>query len=115
VYTVTAGDGTSLDYTVTVTVEQGITISAIIQAGTIPALTFTPAFVKVTNGAVIALNSGQTAEWYVKVSGPETCVHSDSGNSFTFTAPTKPGFYNVSVIATVNGIPYAGNFVITVE
>jgi hypothetical protein len=69
----------------------------------------------VTDGETIAINlgGGRTVEWYVKASGPETFVYpAYSGNSFSFAAPKKPGFFNVTVIATVStvagNIDYAG-------
>jgi hypothetical protein len=120
-YTVTAEDGTSRPYTVTVS--HGPGVAAVITNAAIPELAFTPSSIAVNGGNVtVALSGGAiAAQWYVKTAGPviETFSSPGSSDRFTFAAPSKPGVYNVSVIATVDTdagrIDYAGNFYLTVE
>jgi hypothetical protein len=81
----------------------------------IPSLSFEPDSITVVNGGdTIALNGNQTARWFVKI-GEGNFIDKGDTASFTFEAPPEEGFYNVAVIASVDGINYAGNFVIKVE
>jgi hypothetical protein len=109
-YTVTAEDGDSKVYAVTVNIEPHIIINI---GGGMPSLSFTPASISVEGGATIALSGNPSAHWYVKIGG-EPFVGIGTCTGFNITAPGSSGFYNVTVIASVGGIDYAGNFVIVV-
>jgi hypothetical protein len=113
-YTVTAEDGTTQNYTVTVKFYE-ITISGIIVKG-LSALSFgdlpaspvaakTPITITIDGGVAV---SG----WHINVNkGPASTTYTEG----SFEAPAAPGFYNVNVIATVQDIPYSGSFGITVK
>jgi hypothetical protein len=114
-YTVTAEDGSTETYTVTVASSSaGIDISAITVAG-LSALTFSgvPALpVGVSTSITITISGGVTVDgWYIDVIGPVTVTHYSAG----FNAPAVPGFYVVNVIAAVGGVDYSGSFGLTVE
>jgi hypothetical protein len=117
VYTVTAQDSTSQDYTVTVNQRPGITIGGITVAG-LGVFTFTPSTTTtVSPGESITITLNGTAmvdSWYVDINGPVTPTSSTT-NTVTFNAPEPPGFYNVNVFATVNGIPYSGSLGLVVN
>jgi hypothetical protein len=116
-YTVTAEDGTTETYTVTVNGAQGIAISGITVEG-LDALTFSgvPASpVSASTSITITISGGVTvSDWYIDVNGPVTPTGSTT-DTVTFSAPSNPGFYNISVFATVEGILYSGSFGITVN
>jgi hypothetical protein len=111
-YTVTAEDGTTEDYSVTVSPAPGITISGITVEG-LTALTFTstpalPANVSPNTSITITISGGTVSGWYIEVSGGASATQTHNTN--TFNAPLNPGFYNVNVIATVDGVDYSGSF-----
>jgi hypothetical protein len=111
-YTVTAEDGTTRDYTVTVNRSPGITITI----NGFSALSFSgvPPSVDVSASVTITISGGAVTGWYVDINGPVTPTGS-TANTVTFKAPSTPGFYNVNVFATVNGIPYSGSFGLVVN
>jgi hypothetical protein len=114
IYTVKAGDGTTQSYTVVVTTGPGITVTGIISPDVPRVLDFSgvPSSVKAGTPITITIGGGVTPTgWYVEITGPEHQVHS----SHTFSAPATPGFYNVNVIAAVDGIEYSGSFGLIVE
>jgi hypothetical protein len=121
-YTVTAEDDTTQDYTITVNMRPGITISGITVKG-LSALTFTGVSPSVvTQGESITItirddvNEVIVADsWYVEINGPVTSTYSDSETTVGFNAPATPGFYNVNVIATVGGVDYSGSFGLIVK
>jgi phage baseplate assembly protein gpV len=114
-YTVTAVDGTTKGYTVTVNVASGITISGITVAG-LDALTLSVAPsspVNASTSIIITISGGVTVSaWYIEVNGPGTPT---SYTTNTFTAPSVSGFYNVNVFATVGGVDYSGSFGLVVN
>jgi hypothetical protein len=137
-YTVWAADGTSRAYTVTVkssavTVNQEITITGIINES-LPVLSFSssepiPAIVTAGTQITISISpvsGGVTVtNWYIEMAGPETlspALISVSPDKVKFTVPPlAPGFYNVTVIATVHDdavsgdIDYSGSFGLIAE
>jgi hypothetical protein len=113
-YTVTAEDGTTQDYTVTVSAEPGITIGGITVEG-LAALTFSgvPVSSVAPNTSItIVISGGTVTSWHIEVSGASALPPYTTN---TFTAPSNPGFYNVNVIATVGGVDYSGSFGLIVE
>jgi hypothetical protein len=125
IYTVTAADGTSQTYTVTVTEKPGAAITAEILDPIIADLTFGMSPVSISAGGtvIITLSKSVTVtDWYVEITGPESCTFTT--NSFITATPQSPppppdpwplGFYNVNVIATVGGVDYSGSFALIVE
>jgi hypothetical protein len=116
-YTVTAADGTSRAYTVTVHVARGIAIGGTIAEG-FAALVFSGLPSSVTPGETItiAITGDVTPdEWYAGINGPESSDPSDSGSAIIFSAPMTPGYYNVNVIARVDAVTYSGSFGLTVD
>jgi hypothetical protein len=118
-YRVTAEDGTYQDYTVTVNEHTGLTISGI-TVERLGVFTFTQSLTTVspnTEITITALDHTNTevtvtdANWYIDISGPDTTI-TPVGNKFT---PTKRGFYNINVFATINNILYSGSFGLIVE
>jgi hypothetical protein len=113
-YTVTAADGTSRAYTVTVANPAPmITISGITVEG-LAALTFTGP-PSTTTGLMInvTINGGAAVSaWYIELSNASV---TETHTTNTFAAPMIPGFYNVNVIATVGGVDYSGSFGLTVN
>jgi hypothetical protein len=116
-YTVTAEDGTTATYTVTVVVEaqQGITISGITVEG-LNVLNFSLLQTTVTSGEpiIITISGGSVTSWHIDINGPVSSTAS-TANTVTFAAPTAQGFYNVNVIARAGGIDYSGSFGLTVD
>ncbi|MDR2447637.1 MAG: DUF5018 domain-containing protein [Treponema sp.] len=112
-YTVTAEDGASRNYTVTVNVEPAIAVSGIVNPS-FSVLTFTGSSFA-TAGAQITItinkDAGSVSAWHIDISGPTN----STGDAATFNAPTIAGFYNVTVIVTVDGIDYSGSFALTIE
>jgi hypothetical protein len=108
-----------------VTVDPGITISAITNAG-VPVLTFsgdnglTPlstATVSASTLITITITKGPVSSWYIDANGTER-PHTGSlspNTTVTFTAPPDLGFYNINVFATVGDIDYSGSFGLIVE
>jgi hypothetical protein len=113
IYTVTAEDGTSQTYTVTVKLRE-ITIG--IKTEDLKGLTFSdvPSSVDAAGEITITISGGADPEWYIEVSNLNGSFRETYVTS-SFTAPVTPGFYNVNVIATVNGIPYSGSFGLIVK
>ncbi|MDR3160434.1 MAG: DUF5018 domain-containing protein [Spirochaetaceae bacterium] len=116
-YTVTAEDGTSQQYTVTVTYGPGITISGIPVDG-LPKLTFSgepdDPVVEPGTSIAITISGGPVTGWYIYING----LVSPTGftdDTVTFAAPETPGSYNVTVIATVGGVDYSGSFGLVVK
>jgi hypothetical protein len=113
-YTVTAADGTTETYTVTVSPKPGITISGI-TVESLSALTFSGVSaspVSASTTIAITISGGVTPDsWHVDINGPVTATHATS----SFSAPSIPGFYNINVIATVGGANYSGSFGLTVD
>jgi hypothetical protein len=119
-YRVTAEDGINqTGYTVTVNLRQGITISGITVEG-LGVFTFTQSHTTVSPNAEITItaldhtNTDVTVtatKWYVVISGPANT----SATAANFNMPSKKGFYNINVFATIDGIPYSGSFGLIVE
>jgi hypothetical protein len=112
-YTVTAVDGSTQAYTVTVNAAPGITISGISVEG-LSALTFSGVPSSVAPGAPInvTLSGGVTVDgWYIEITGPSA----STVNAGAFSAPLTPGFYNINVIATVGAVDYSGSFALIVD
>jgi hypothetical protein len=116
-YTISAADGSTETYTVTVKERQGVAISGIIVEG-LPVLGFDglpSSPVDVSGAITITIGGGvRVSDWYIEVNGPNSSaptIHTAD----SFTAPAVPGFYNVNVIVTVDGVNYSGSFVITVQ
>jgi hypothetical protein len=110
-YTVTAADGSTQDYTVTVNVAPGITISGI-TVESFAVLTFTgPSSVSASAPITITISGGTVSSWHIEVSGPVTSTYTTNA----FTAPSVPGFYSVNVFATVGGVLYSGLFGLAVN
>jgi hypothetical protein len=109
-YTVTAEDGTTQAYTVNI--KPGIDIGGIVDPS-IPVLTFSgiPPNVNAGQPITIAISGGTVEKWYIDISGPINSTENAGG----FNAPATQGFYIVNVIATVDGVDYAGSFPLTVE
>jgi hypothetical protein len=114
-YTVTAEDGTTQTYTVTVNVAPGITIGGItnpsIQVLTLSGVPASP----VSGGTqvtIILSESVTVSGWYIEMTNSAA---STTASANPFSLPTVPGFYNVNVIATVGAIEYSGSFVLTVN
>jgi hypothetical protein len=119
-YRVTAENGTFADYTVTVNVVvKAITIS-VTPVEALNTLIFDSLSSTVTGGTPIRIQEGVvdvfSDSWHIDISGPVNSSVGLSGMSaIVFTAPTTPGFYNVNVIAKVDGIHYSGSFGLTVD
>jgi hypothetical protein len=113
-YTVKAEDETTRNYSVTVKFHE-ITITGITVKG-LSALSFggLPASPVAANTPItITIDGGATVSgWYINVNKGPVSTTSSTGS---FTAPADPGFYNVNVIATVEGVDYSGSFGITVK
>jgi hypothetical protein len=108
-YTVTAADGSTATYTVTVNAAPGLTIGGITVAG-LNGLTFSnvPTMpVAVNTPITITISGGTPTDWYIEVIGPASAIHNATNS---FAAPGTPGFYNINVIATVGGVDYSGSF-----
>jgi hypothetical protein len=116
-YKVTAADGSEETYAVTVNVDSGITIGGITVAE-LTGLTFSKVpttSVTVNTPITINISGGVTpTAWHVDINGPVTPT-SPPGATFKFNAPGTPGFYNINVIATVDGIDYSGSFGLIVD
>jgi hypothetical protein len=115
-YAVTAADGTTQEYIVTVTEEPGVTITGTIADPAIPVLTFNISMVSISVGdpVTITLSGGSvTTPWYIGITGP--VVFTAFTGTFTVPIGTPSGFYNVNVIATVGGVDYSGSFALIVE
>jgi hypothetical protein len=114
-YTVTAKADYQQQYTVTVIVQPGITVSGITSQGELAVITFDePAsIVPGTPIDIILSGDAEVDSWYIELSGPETSIFEE--NPFTIPLNTAPGFYTVNVIAEIGGIPYSGSFSLTVE
>jgi hypothetical protein len=113
-YTVTAEDGTSLPYTVTVSVAPGITISGISVEG-VPDLTFAnvPAEpVAPFTPIVIDLQDITADGWLIEILGR---AFSATSAAKTFEAPAASGFYSINVFATAGDNLYSGSFGLIVE
>jgi hypothetical protein len=115
-YTVRAADGTEANYTVTVTMSQGITISGFIdEALTALAFSGVPASPQM-GGTLVSITIDPTpvgaVDWYIEIAGPGS-PSSYTNNSFSL--PMTPGFFSINVIATVGGVPYSGSFGLTVQ
>jgi hypothetical protein len=117
-YTITAADGSTQTYTVTVnTSSPGITVNV----EGLSALAFSGLPPGVTPGLMVTLtiSGGVTPDaWYVDINGPVSSTPGSNaeGEAFvTFGTPTTEGFYNVNVIATVDGVDYSGSFGLTVS
>ncbi|MDR3146913.1 MAG: DUF5018 domain-containing protein [Treponema sp.] len=114
-YRVTAANGSSATYTVTVKEAPGITISGI-SVSDFNALTFkgvpaspVPGPVTVT---IAIVESGVTVnDWFIEITRGQTETRVSS-NTFTLS---NPGSYSVNVIATVDGIDYSGSFGLMVK
>jgi hypothetical protein len=116
-YTVTAEDGTTQNYTVTVNAAPGITVSGITVEG-LSALNFSSVPTSpVSASTLITITiSGTVTSWYVELSGSGTPIpHQNSSAPISFNAPSVPGFYSVNVFATVGGVLYSGSFGLTVN
>jgi hypothetical protein len=113
-YTVTAADGSTGTYAVTVKAHSGIAITGITIEG-LTALSFDglpPSTVDADAPITITMGGGVTVSgWYIEVNGPAPAAYTAG----SFTAPAVPGFYNVNVIAAVDGVDYSGSFGITVR
>jgi hypothetical protein len=113
-YTVTSAAGASETYTVTVIGSKGITIGVTVEG--LAALSFEglPALPVAANTPIaVAISGGVTvSSWYINVNRGNTVTTFTTGS---FTAPAAAGFYNVNVIATVDGVDYSGSFGITVR
>jgi hypothetical protein len=123
-YTVTAEDSTTEDYEVTVNVAPGITINTITNPSlskltftggltSLSTVTVTPSTsitISLTNAASVSVTA---SAWRIDISGRKDDIpHS---TTYTFTAPATRGFYNVNVLATVDGIDYSGSFGLIVK
>jgi hypothetical protein len=116
-YMVTAEDGSTATYTVTVTGRPGITISGSITVEGFTALTFSSAPsspVNANSPITIEISGGTVSNWYIDINDSVTPTGFD-GTTVTFNAPSRAGFYNVNVIATVNDVDYSGSFGIIVK
>jgi hypothetical protein len=114
-YTVTAEDGTTATYAVTVTAP-GITIT-VTAPENLTALTFGASTAAAAPGEMIILtiSGGVTVDnWHVDIEGSVTPA-SSTGNTVTFAAPGILGFYNVNVIARMGDMDYSGSFGLTVQ
>jgi hypothetical protein len=114
-YTVTAEDGTTATYTVTVTAP-GIVIT-VTAPENLTVLTFSASTAAATPGGTITLtiSGGATpAAWRVYSDGSEISATA-TGDTVTFAAPGTQGFYSISVIATVGEIDYSGSFELIVQ
>jgi hypothetical protein len=113
-YTVTAEDGATQEYTVTVVIEPGI--AGGIVDPSIPIITFDDVPLSVTEEGEITITiNGETVnDWYIDING-KIEISNSTANAATFKAPATSGFYNVNVIATVDGIDYAGSFTLKIN
>jgi hypothetical protein len=115
-YEVTAEDDSTATYAVTV-VDWGITIDITGPEG-FADLTLSVSPTTVEPGDPITIAGDKSfASCYVYISGPVNSSSTDlgPGESVTFPAPMKRGFYNINVIVTINNIPYSGSFGLAVE
>jgi hypothetical protein len=117
IYTVTDTEGLPMSYTVTVKEGPGTTINGIIFDG-LGALSFTPSSTTASLGGsqitiTLSPTPAATVVWYIDISGPAPSTPTSTTGSFD--VPTKRGFYNVNVIATVGGVDYSGSFGLIVE
>jgi hypothetical protein len=116
-YTVTAVNSPiQQDYSVTVNIAPGITIS--ITNEEFPALTFSgvPSNpVRAGEPFTITISNGTVTDWYIEISKAGSTTSTSATNTNTFTAPSISGFYSVNVLATVGGFLYSGSFGMTVE
>jgi hypothetical protein len=115
-YTVTPVNGTSQEYSVTVNIAPGITIS--ITNEEFPALTFSgvpsnPVRAGELFTITATISNGTVTDWYIDISKAGSPTSTSATN--TFTAPSIPGFYSVNVLVTVGGFLYSGSFGMTVE
>jgi hypothetical protein len=114
-YTVTAEDGTTAIYTVTVKAEPGITISVTPVAGlNVLAFSLSQAAARPGDLIAITITGGSVTSWHIDLNGPVTPTDF-STDTVTFAAPTAQGFYNVNVIARAGGIDYSGSFGLVVD
>jgi hypothetical protein len=114
-YTVTAADGTTANYTVTVSYGPGIT--GVISSEGIPyTISFSVSSSDVGHGSLVSVSvsGGTVSSWNVTINDPVTLNSSDS-TMVAFFAPEDPGFYTVNVIAVIGGIPYSGYFSLMVQ
>jgi hypothetical protein len=110
-YRVAAADGTTKDYSVTVNVAEGIAIEGITTAGLsrlwLEGLPSGPVAPGETFTITINDSNVTVTAWYIDISGRESATHTTS--SFTVPATATPGFYNVNIFATVDGVEYSGS------
>jgi hypothetical protein len=114
-YMVWAEDGSIKTYKVTVAIEPRIVIEAeAITNWTIPELSFSlsSANVKINTPIAITLREDKTADWIVKIE--EKLFSAENSSGITVAAFGALGSYSVAVIASVDGIAYAGNFMVMV-
>jgi hypothetical protein len=72
-----------------------------------------PSSVSVSSSITITINGDVPVDdWYIDMTGPGAFIPVTMD---TFTVPNTPGFYNVNVIATVDGVDYSGSFGLIVE
>jgi hypothetical protein len=115
IYTVTAEDTTSRNYQVTV-IKRGIVITGIANEA-LSSFSFSGVSSSVTAGDTITIEiEGVTVTaWHIDMNGVISTSSGIPPNRVAFAAPLVPGFYNVNVIATVDGVDYSGSFGLIVE